>query len=125
MQPKLTMLMCYVRDLGVSVRFYTEVLGLEPELVTPGCAQLKTGTEGVALGLHPVRPGETVEPQGHRVGWTPSFEVLDLDAARQRLDQVRATHDVEYHEIPGGVILGVVDPDGNRISLEQRTKEQG
>ena len=124
MQPKLTMLMCYVRDLGVSVRFYTEVLGLEPELVTPGFAQLKTGTEGVTLGLHPVRPGEAVEPQGHRIGWTPSFEVADLDEARRRLDQVGAKHDAEAHEIPGGLILGIADPDGNRVSLEQRIKLQ-
>ncbi len=114
MLKKLTTLIVYVGDMERSVPFYRDVLGLPMQAESPGWSQFDLGN-GAVLGLH--RSG--VEARDRRPGWIPGFAVDDLKATRQELVAAGATISQEFHDIPGGVVLEFLDPDGNHISAAQ------
>jgi predicted enzyme related to lactoylglutathione lyase len=114
MPANLTTLMVYVRDMSRAVSFYRQGLGAAPTIESPYWSQFELGS-GVILGLHPAREGGAA-PAG---GWTPGFHVEDLRSWRQTVLAAGGTVAMEYHDVPGGVILEVADPDGNLIDAMQ------
>jgi lactoylglutathione lyase len=109
----------WVSDMGRSVEFYRDVLGLR--LVRqdgPSWAEFDAGA--VRLALHGAIDGHPVEPGGA----TAVFEVPDLDAARALLEERGAELLEEVGEVEGFARFAtVVDPDGNRIQLIEYAKE--
>lgn len=107
-----------VRDLERSLRFYREVLGLEPiprpDLPFPGAwlarndiqVHLIQPPEGVELGS----PPPTLNPLGGHV----AFAIADYDAV------VAALHEAGVETLEAGTEVGqlwIRDPDGNLIEL--------
>jgi predicted enzyme related to lactoylglutathione lyase len=111
----LTTLMVYVADMDRSIAFYRDVLGLKLDMQSPYWSQFALGN-GVILGLHPRRADEMKTPQG---GWTPGFAVDDVVAAKTRIAASSGSVAMDLHDVPGGVILELADPDGNVIDVMQ------
>ena len=107
-------LMVYVNDMARSTTFYRAVLDAAPQMESPYWTQFELGS-GVMLALHPARDGQTRPAPG----WTPGFSVADLHAARAKLLAAGGTVAMDYHDVPGGVILEIADPDGNVLDLSQ------
>jgi predicted enzyme related to lactoylglutathione lyase len=114
MLKQLSSILVYVHDMPRAVVFYRDVLGLPLDMESPGFSQFQAGN-GVALGLH-VAHGEMKSPEP---GWVPSFDVEDIRAARERVVAGGGRITLDYHDIPGGVIFELADPDGNRIGVVQ------
>ena len=114
MDANLSTLMVYVKDMPRAVAFYRQVLGGAPAAESPGWSQFDLGS-GIVLGLHRARNGHPTPASG----WTPGFNVADLRPSRERALAAGGAIAGEYHDIPGGVVLEVSDPDGNVISLQQ------
>ncbi len=114
MDANLSTLMVYVRDMPRAISFYRQVLGRAPAVESPGWSQFDLGS-GIILGLHHARDGHPAPASG----WTPGFNVVDLRPSRERALAAGGKISEEYHDIPGGVVLEVSDPDGNVISLQQ------
>jgi predicted enzyme related to lactoylglutathione lyase len=113
MLKQLTNLLVYVHDMPRSVSFYRDTLGLPLQVESPGWSQFDLGN-GAFLGLHPAMGQGTPA-----AGWVPGFSVDDIKAARQRLIDQGSSISLDFHDIPGGVVLEVRDPDGNPIQLSQ------
>jgi predicted enzyme related to lactoylglutathione lyase len=114
MNANLSTLMVYVHDMPRAVAFYRQLLGGAPSVESPGWSQFDLGS-GIILGLHHARDGHPTPTSG----WTPGFNVTDLPPSRQQALAAGGSIAGEYHDIPGGVVLDVRDPDGNVISLSQ------
>lgn len=114
MLQNLSTLLVYVRDMPRCVAFYRDTLGLPLKLESPEWSEFALGS-GVVLGLHSARPGMAPAAPG----WVPSFRVADIKAARERITASGSGVAMEFHDIPGGVVIDVTDPDGNTLSLEQ------
>lgn len=110
-----------VSDMDRSVAFYNRVLGLELEMATPHWSSLVCGD--VRIGLHPPFTGQTAPYGGGGKGWLLNFEVNDIENAREALAKAGIKMSKELHEIPGGVVLDLEDPDGNNIQLVQMNHE--
>jgi predicted enzyme related to lactoylglutathione lyase len=115
MLQNLSTLLVYVHDMPRCVAFYRDTLGLPLKLESPEWSEFELGS-GVALGLHKARTGMASAAPG----WVPSFRVVDIKAARERITDSGSGTAMEFHDIPGGVVMDVKDPDGNTLSLEQR-----
>lgn len=112
----------YVRDLGRSVRFYTEAvgLGLSGTIFNGRAALLSGGTTHHELLL--VQVGEAVGPlQGRRiglyhVGWKIGDSIEALQALYVRLGELGYTVDgMSDHTVSQSLYLR--DPDGNEVEL--------
>lgn len=104
-----------VRDRKASAAWYAEHLGLTllydvPEI---GWCEMTTAIPGVMMGFSDVdepTPG----------GPVPTFGVLDVDAARARLEAAGVRFDGATTEHPGMVRLATLfDPDGHALMLAQ------
>ena len=115
MLEKLSVIRCAVADMEASVKFYRDVLGLPLKSESPSWSEFDLGSN--TLALHKNRP-DTPQPAG---GWVLSFEVKDIKAARGRLEAAGVTIPGDFHEIPGGITLGTLDPDGNPLDIIQYT----
>lgn len=102
----------YVRDVGRSLAFYRDVLGLT---FTGDEHWTETHLDGVRFGLHEWSPSV---PEPGSGGISVNFRVADVDAAA---DRVRAAgYEVREHmREEYGISYEVVDPDGYRIYLFQ------
>jgi lactoylglutathione lyase len=112
--PRLSHLFVHVRDLADSVRFWTEVVGLELLLEEPGYARLG-GEGGFHLGIEE-RDTETVGAIGIEI----VIEVDDVHASyeRMRAAGVRFAGPPERQQW-GATHAWFVDPDGYRCSIYQ------
>ena len=104
------------RDVGRSVQWYAEVLGLEPG--APG----EVETPNVTISFwSPERDGEAFKP--HVGGF--AIRVADVEEARRELE----AKGVQFHgeTVDTGVChMGFfVDPDGNTIILHRRYAPRG
>lgn len=113
MLKQFTTLMVYVHDMDRSVAFYRDVLGLPLGMQSPSWSEFKVGD--FSLGLHTARD-DAPKPAP---GWTPGFAVDDVRAARDRVLAGGGAIAHDYHDVPGGVILELADPDGNVIDVMQ------
>ena len=108
-----------VSDLERAIEWYGEVLGLELvyKLDQHGWCEMSTATKHVTIGL-----GQTEELKAG--GTTPTFGVLDIDAARKHLESKDVRFDGDTYEIEGMVRLAMFyDPDGNSYMLAETLGE--
>lgn len=108
---------CYVSDMDRAVTFYRDVLGLQPELVTPYWSSFHLGP--VSLGLHPAPEGSTGPHGCYGRGWFMGLQVEDVRALRTKLESAGVVIEGDFHDVPGGVVLDFVDPDGNTLEAFQ------
>jgi catechol 2,3-dioxygenase-like lactoylglutathione lyase family enzyme len=108
-----------VSDLERAIEWYQDVLGLELvyKLDQHGWCEMATATKHVTIGL-----GQTEEQKAG--GTTPTFGVLDIDAARKHLESKDVRFDGDTYEIEGMVRLAMFyDPDGNSFMLAESLGE--
>jgi catechol 2,3-dioxygenase-like lactoylglutathione lyase family enzyme len=108
-----------VSDLERAIEWYQDVLGLELvyKLDQHGWCELATATKHVTIGL-----GQTEEQKAG--GTTPTFGVMDIDAARKHLESKDVRFDGDTYEIEGMVRLAMFyDPDGNSFMLAESLGE--
>jgi lactoylglutathione lyase len=115
--------MINVSDMGRSVAFYRDTLGLRLRFESPGWSEFETG--GTTLALHGAAPGRSADhaARGEHVAGTCSigFTVKDLDSTcaelRGRGARFVMPPTVQAEE---GIRLAVcVDPDGLPISFAE------
>jgi catechol 2,3-dioxygenase-like lactoylglutathione lyase family enzyme len=115
-------------DLGASIAFYRDVLGLTYTGTRPGLEQrtlhlFSLGTATLKLlGTAPTQPrgeaGPYAETEGIR--WL-TLDVADLDPLLERCRAAGARFQLEPMEIRAGLRVAIVDdPDGNAIELVER-----
>ena len=114
--------MVNVSDMGRSVAFYRDVLGVPLRFESPGWSEFETGA--TTLALHHARPAPAApgEPCGPTAGsCTLGFSTNDLDATVAELSARGARFVMPPTDQPGeGIRLAVcVDPDGLAISFAQ------
>lgn len=107
--------MIYSADLEVSLRFYTEALGLKPlDLMMPYYARLKSPKGNSTIALHKLEPGGDVASKGVRL----YFETPHLAAAVKRVEKAGYVVKAPVKKMPWGWSHAYVDdPDGHEVSL--------
>ena len=108
-----------VSDMEKAIEWYGDVLGLELvyKLEQFGWCEMATATKHVTIGL-----GQTEEQKAG--GTTPTFGVMDIDAARKHLESKDVRFDGDTYEIEGMVRLAMFyDPDGNSFMLAESLGE--
>ncbi len=103
-------------DLDRAISWYTDVLGFELlyRMDEIAWAELKSAVGRVQIGLGAVQKPQT---EG---GATLTWGVVDIEAARSRLERQGVRFDGETQTIPEMVRLATFfDPDGNRHMLYQ------
>jgi len=96
----------YVRDIDASLRFYTEVLGLQVQRKHPSFVQFDTFA---IASDEPMGGGDRCE-----LYWL----VDDIDAAQREIAS-RTEIVMPVKQLPFGKVLGVRDPDGRARYLLQ------
>jgi catechol 2,3-dioxygenase-like lactoylglutathione lyase family enzyme len=104
------------RDIERSVRWYTEVLGLEPG------AEGEVETPNVTISFwNPESDGEEFKP--HLGGF--GVRVADVEEARRELEAKGVAFKGETYDSGVGDMGFFEDPDGNTIILHRRNKSRG
>jgi CreA protein len=109
-----------VSDLDRAIEWYKDALGLELvyKLDQYGWCEMSTTTMHVTIGL-----GQNEDLKTG--GATPTFGVLDIDAARKHLESKDVRFDGDTYEIEGMVKLATFyDPDGNSFMLAQSLTDE-
>jgi CreA protein len=109
-----------VSDLDRAIEWYKDTLGLELvyKLDQYGWCEMSTATKHVTIGL-----GQNEDLKTG--GATPTFGVLDIDAARKHLESKDVRFDGDTYEIEGMVKLATFyDPDGNSFMLAQSLSDE-
>ena len=96
-------------DVREAVRFYRDVLGAAVVVESEGWSQLRLG--GIDIGIHRTPAAQE--------SWTPSFRVADIAAVKAAVQASGRPLLRDYHDIPGGVVLGFADPAGNPLQVVQ------
>lgn len=104
-----------VSDLGRSVRFYRDVLGMQVEYRSFHFAMLEAGDFGVALSDKPWEFEKKGEPKG--VGMIPHFTTPDMEAFAARLKEHGVPWLREPHEESFGIEAFFADPDGYQWAI--------
>lgn len=104
-----------VKSLNDTIDFYREKLGFELVFhdAASGMAMMNTSTEACIIGFS---EAEEVIPSTS----STVFEVYDIEASRQALEQKGVTFLGETETIPDMVKLATfVDPDGHSLMLSE------
>jgi predicted enzyme related to lactoylglutathione lyase len=107
---------CQTQDMQRAVRFYRDVIGLEPAYTSASWSVFRVG-DG-QIGLHSII-GDQEKGASNGSGWVVGLQVADVRAVRHRLEEAGVHLADGYHEIPNGVILDFQDPDGNALQAVQ------
>jgi catechol 2,3-dioxygenase-like lactoylglutathione lyase family enzyme len=114
----------HVSDLGRSVRFYRDVLGLEPDKLHPRYARFLLDSPGLVLSLNEVAriaPGNQVAHFGIRLGSSAA-----LARARARIEAAGHSVREELETLCCHAVQNkfwVLDPDGNEWELYEVTDD--
>jgi lactoylglutathione lyase len=120
---KVDYVMVNVSDMGRSVAFYRDTLGLRLKFESPGWSEFDTG--GTTLALHGARPAADSQapPKAGPVAGTCSigFSVTDLNRTYAELRERGARFVMPPTDQPNeGIRLAVcVDPDGLAVSFAE------
>jgi lactoylglutathione lyase len=119
---KVDYIMVNVSDMGRSVAFYRDTVGLQLKFESPGWSEFHTGSTTLALHAAPAAEGNGGGPCGPIAGsCAMGFSVESLSAAHAELQARGARFVMPPTDRPEeGIRLAVfVDPDGLAISLAE------
>ena len=102
----------YVKDIQKMRRFYHETLGLPIAYENPHFVQLRT--KGALIALHTGRKAAR-RREGH---WFMEFLVRDIHKIARSLRR-RGVRCSQIRREPFGRVASFLDPEGNRIGLEE------
>jgi len=110
-----------VSDMGRSVAFYRDVLGLPLRFESPGWTEFATA--GATLALH-ASLGAEDEPGGPTAAGRcrPGLSVPDLDAFHQRMTEQGVPCLQAPKEVFGARVAQYSDPDGLAISVSEERR---
>ena len=98
-----------VKDIAKAKALFTALLGKEPFVDQPYYVGYKVGSQDIGL-----------DPNGHKHGMTPYYEIGDIKQSLQALLDAGATTLEEIKDVGGGKLIAVVkDTEGNIIGLSQ------
>jgi predicted enzyme related to lactoylglutathione lyase len=111
----------HTADLDAAIRWYSDVLGIEPYFQRPGYAEFRVGdyehelgiVETSAAGGAGLRASTADGPAGAVAYW----HVDDVAATRDRLLGLGAAEHEPVRDFGGFVVASVVDPFGNIVGL--------
>lgn len=108
-------------DLAAAIRWYTEVLDVEPYFRRPGYAEFRVGDYQHELGIVDTSAaggaGLHASAASGPAGAVAYWHVDDVSSTRQRLLELGATEHEPVRDFGGFVVASVVDPFGNIIGL--------
>jgi predicted enzyme related to lactoylglutathione lyase len=115
-----------VANLSEAVAWYRDVLEFQPVYCneSTGWCEMTTGIPGVTIGLQQIkdiegRPGEVPQP-----GATLTFGVLDIEVARDRLEERGAQLSDDVRVVEGVVkLMTLFDRDRNEIVMCQTLQQ--
>ncbi len=115
MTAKFKHIMLMVQDIPKAIKFYSEGLGLQVKMSSPGWAELDA--DGTTLALHAAE-------QNGQSGSSPilSFHVDDIYVAIAKLESLGASLEGRIREPSFGKVAALKTPDGTLISLLQPVK---
>ena len=98
-----------VKDIAKAKALFTVLLGKEPYADAPYYVGYKVGGQDIGL-----------DPNGHKHGMTPYYQVDDIKQSLQALLDAGATSVQDVTDVGAGKLIAVVkDADGNIIGLTQ------
>ena len=98
-----------VTDIAKAKAVFTALLGVEPYVDAPYYVGYKVAGQDIGL-----------DPNGHKHGMTPYYQVDDIKQSLQALLDAGATRVQDVTDVGGGKLIAVVkDTDGNIIGLTQ------
>ena len=114
----------FVSDMARSVTFYRDMLGLPLKFESPQWTEF--ATEGYTLALHPADSPSAQDNKaaGNAAGTCqPGFQVEDLDAFHQRMEDAGVVCLLAPHDPGFGVRLAkYADPDGLAVGISEQGK---
>jgi lactoylglutathione lyase len=119
---KVDYVMVNVSEMGRSVRFYRDTLGLALKFESPGWSEFETGGTTLALHLAPPPGGKGAGPSGPVAGsCSIGFSVKSLDATYGELQSrgARFVMPPTVQENEGIRLAVCVDPDGLAVSFAE------
>ncbi len=124
---KLDYAMVNVSDMGRSVAFYRDTLGIALKFESPGWSEFQTGTTTLALHLAPAADHQHGHSGPTAGSCSLGFSVADLDKAYAELQARGARFAIPPMDQPEeGIRLAVcMDPDGLGISFAQAIARNG
>lgn len=115
---KLSYAIVFVGDMGRSVAFYRDVVGLPLRFESPQWSEFETGD--ATLALHEAEaPGDGGETEAAG-RCRPGFSVPDLDAFHARMLEHGVPCAQEPKLLFGTRIAQYIDPDGLTISVSEQ-----
>jgi predicted enzyme related to lactoylglutathione lyase len=100
-----------VKDIAQAKKLFTALLGKEPYADQPYYVGYKIGGQDIGL-----------DPNGHKHGTTPYYQVDDIRETLQSLLDAGAQTVQDVQDVGGGKLIAVVkDADGNIIGLSQNS----
>lgn len=105
-----------VSDMGRSIDFYKNTLGLPLKSSSPDWAEFFK--DGTTLALHPMKK-KLKEQVGSRVGMLVGFMVSNMDETYQNLKKKNVKFLKEPKDESFGKHAIILDPDGYMISIAQ------
>lgn len=103
----------FVQDMEETLSFYTDVLGLDIAQGQPEHGFVKLATGETMLCLHAGRESDVSGAEPKLV-----FDVGDLDAAVDHLEDHGVSLGERRSPAPGVEVVDAHDPEGNRFSIE-------
>ena len=98
-----------VKDIAQAKALFTALLGKEPYADQPYYVGYKIGDQDIGL-----------DPNGHKHGTTPYYQVDDIRKTLQSLLDAGAQTVQDVQDVGGGKLIAVVkDAEGNIIGLSQ------
>jgi predicted enzyme related to lactoylglutathione lyase len=111
MNQGITTIVYPVKDIAQAKALFTALLGKEPFVDQPYYVGYKVGGQDIGL-----------DPNGHRHGMTPYYEVDDIRTTLQSLLDAGAQTVEDVKDVGGGKLIAVVkDAEGNIIGISQNS----
>jgi len=119
---RLSYAIVFVSDMGKSVAFYRDVIGLTLRFESPGWTEFDTG--GATLALHASEAQGSGEAAKHLPAGRchPGLAVSDLDAFHRRMMEKSVVCLQEPRAVFGSRIAQYADPDGLAISVGEERR---